>query len=155
MLVRPRLEFAIQAWRPWSVKDHNTLEKVQRRATKLVQYQSCLPYETRLSYLDLFPLDYRQLRGDLLQAFRMRRGQDCCLASGDFFELATTTTLRGHLIKLRVAGARLDTRRFFFSNRVIKAWNSLPVDIIMSPSIDYFEQKFDQYSHKYHHDIRN
>ncbi|VDM04414.1 unnamed protein product [Schistocephalus solidus] len=67
--------------------------------------------------------------------------QDCCLASGDFFELATTTTLRGHPIKLRVTGARLDTRRFFFSNRVIKAWNALPADIIMSPSVDTFKRK--------------
>ncbi|VDL88135.1 unnamed protein product [Schistocephalus solidus] len=84
----------------------------------------------------------------------MLRRQDCCLAAGDFFELATTTTLPGHPIKLRATGARLDTRRFFFSNRVTKAWNALPADIIMSPSVDTFKRKFDQYSHKYHHDIR-
>ncbi|VDL94664.1 unnamed protein product [Schistocephalus solidus] len=95
-----------------------------------------------------------QLIGELIQAFRKLWGQDCCLASGDFFELATTTSLRGHPIKLRVTGARLDTRRFFFSNRVIKAWNALPADIIMSPSVDTFKRKFDQYSDKYHHDIR-
>ncbi|VDM03409.1 unnamed protein product [Schistocephalus solidus] len=141
--------------RPWSVKDHSTLENVQRRATKLVQGQSCLPYETRLSNLDLFPLDYRQLRGDLIQAFRILRRQDGCLASGDFFELATTTNLRGHPIKLRVTGARLDTRRFFFYKTVIKVWNALPADISMSPSTETFIWKFDQYSHKYHHDIRN
>ncbi|VDL99406.1 unnamed protein product [Schistocephalus solidus] len=154
MFVRPQLEFIIQGWRPWSVKDHNTLEKVQRRATKLVQVQSCLTFETPLPTLDLFPLDYRQLPGDLIQAFRMLRGQEYCLLSGDFFELATATTLRGHPIKLHVTGARLDTRRFFFSNRVIKSWNALPSDIIMSPSVDTFKRKFDQYSHKYHHDIR-
>ncbi|VDM00082.1 unnamed protein product [Schistocephalus solidus] len=116
--------------------------------------QSCLPYEKLLSNLDLFPLDYRQLRGNLIQAFCMLRGQDCCLASGDFFELATTNTLRGHPIKLRVTGARLDKRIFSFSNRVIKAWNALPANIIMSSSVDTFKRKFDQYNHKYHHDIR-
>ncbi|BHF84286.1 hypothetical protein SprV_0902743700 [Sparganum proliferum] len=61
--VRPHLEFAIQAWRPWTAKNLGMLEKVQRRATKLVSGQWSLPYETRLANLDPFPLGYRQLRG--------------------------------------------------------------------------------------------
>nr|VZI00941.1 unnamed protein product [Spirometra erinaceieuropaei] len=155
MFVRPQLEFAIQAWRPWTVKDRTTLEKVQRRATKLVRGHKNLPYEARLSNLNLFPLDYRQLRGDLIQTFRMLRGQDCCLASGDFFELATTTSLRGRPLKLRVTGARLDARRSFFSHRVVKAWNALPVDVVMSSSVDSFKRKLDQYRDMYLHSIRN
>nr|VZI39747.1 unnamed protein product [Spirometra erinaceieuropaei] len=105
--VRPQLEFAIQAWRPWTAKDLIILERVQR-----------------------------QLRGDLIQAFRIIRGQDCTLVPGDFFELATTTNLRGHPFKLRVTGVRLDTRKFFFSNRVVEAWNALPVDVVMSASVE-------------------
>nr|VZI25117.1 unnamed protein product [Spirometra erinaceieuropaei] len=106
--VRLHLEFAIQAWILWTAKDLGILEEVQRRATKLVSGQWPLPYETRLANLDLFLLSYRQLRGDLIQAFRTVRNQVCCLASGYFFELATTTNLRGHPLKLRVTGARLD-----------------------------------------------
>ncbi|BHF66094.1 hypothetical protein SprV_0200910800 [Sparganum proliferum] len=155
MFVRPQLECAIQAWRPWSVKDRTTLEKVQRRATKLVRGYKNLPYETRLSNLNLFPLDYRQLRGDLIQTFRMLRGQDCCLASGDFFQLATTTSLRGHPLKLRVTGARLDARRSFFSHRVVNAWNALPVDVVMSSSVNSFKRKLDQRRDMYLHGIRN
>nr|VZI50351.1 unnamed protein product [Spirometra erinaceieuropaei] len=45
--VRPQLEFAIQAWRPWTSKDLSILERVQRRATKLVAGQGSLPYATR------------------------------------------------------------------------------------------------------------
>nr|VZI12352.1 unnamed protein product [Spirometra erinaceieuropaei] len=134
--VRPQLEFAIQAWRPWTAKDLSILERVQRRATKLVAGQGLLPYATRLANLHLFPLSYRQLRGDLIQVFRIIRGQDCSLVPGDFFELATTTNLRGHPFKLRVTGARLDTRKFFISNRVVEAWNALPVDVVMSASVE-------------------
>ncbi|BHF61912.1 hypothetical protein SprV_0100489200 [Sparganum proliferum] len=101
MFVRPQLEFAIQAWRPWTAKDLSILERVQRRATKLVAGQGSLPYATRLANLDLFPLSYRQLRGDLIQAFRIIRGQDCSLVPGEFFEIATTTNLRGHPFKLQ------------------------------------------------------
>nr|VZI46618.1 unnamed protein product [Spirometra erinaceieuropaei] len=42
--VRPHMEFAIQAWRPWTAKDFGILEKVQRRATKLVSGQWSPPY---------------------------------------------------------------------------------------------------------------
>nr|VZI27282.1 unnamed protein product [Spirometra erinaceieuropaei] len=69
--------------------------------------------------------NFEQQRGDLIKAFRIVRNQGCCLASGDFFDLATTTNLRGHPLKLRVTGARLDTRKFFFSNRVVAALESL------------------------------
>nr|VZH94453.1 unnamed protein product [Spirometra erinaceieuropaei] len=140
--VRPQLEFAIQAWRHWTAKDLTILERVQRRATKLVAGQGSLPYATRLANLDLFPLSYRQLRGDLIQAFRIIRGQDCSLVPRNFFELATTTNLRGHPFKLRVTGARLDTRKFF-SNRVLEACNALPVDVVMSASVEVFKRKLD------------
>ncbi|BHF66871.1 hypothetical protein SprV_0200989400 [Sparganum proliferum] len=145
--VRPQLEFAIQAWKPWTCKDLSILEKVQRRATKLVSGQGSLPYETRLSNLGLFPLSYRQLRGDLIQTFRILRGHDCCLVPADFFELATTTNLRGHPLKLRVTGAKLDIRKYFFSNRVIEAWNALPTDVVMPTSVEAFKRKLDLCTH--------
>ncbi|VDL99629.1 unnamed protein product [Schistocephalus solidus] len=139
----------------WS---HNWLLPFNATKCNILRFGRTSSGHQRINYLDDTPLPeveaqkdlgvwITKLRGDLIQAFHMLRGQDFCLASGDFFELATTTTLR-------VTGARLDTRRFFFSNRVIKAWNALPADIIMSPSVDTFKRKFDQYSHKYHHDIR-
>ncbi|BHF70475.1 hypothetical protein SprV_0301352600 [Sparganum proliferum] len=148
--VRPHLEVAIQAWRPWTVKDLGILEKDQRRATNLAFGPWSLPYETRLTNLDLFTLSYRQLRGGLIQAFRIVRNQDCCLASGDFFELATTTNLRGHPLKLRVTGSRLDTRKFFFSNGVVAAWNALPEDVVMSGSVDTFIRGLDEHWSAHH-----
>ena len=98
-LVRPKLEFAIQAWKPWTATGLSSLEKVQPRATKLVTGQSSLPYETNLTSLDLFPLSYRQLRGDLIQTFRILRGQDCCLLSGDFSEVATNHEFKGTFVQ--------------------------------------------------------
>ncbi|BHF63547.1 hypothetical protein SprV_0200654100 [Sparganum proliferum] len=59
---------------------------------------------------------------------------------------ATTTNLRVHPLKVRVTGAKLDIRKFFFSNRVIKAWNALPTDVVMSTSVEAFKRKLDQYT---------
>ncbi|VDL95602.1 unnamed protein product [Schistocephalus solidus] len=144
--VRPQLETAIQAWRPWAAKDINILEKVQRRATKLVLGYGSQPYETRLSNLNLFPLRYNKLRGYRILTFRILRAQDCCLVPGDFFELATTTNLRGHPLKLRATGARFDNRKYFFSKRVVEAWKGLPLDVVMWDSLGVFKQTLDRYN---------
>nr|VZI03830.1 unnamed protein product [Spirometra erinaceieuropaei] len=141
--VRPHLECVIQAWRFWTAKDYTVLEKVQRRATKMTQGLGALSYESRLSTLNLFPLSYRPLRGDLILAFRIINGLDCCLDPTDYFTQANTPNLRGHPLKLRVGKARINGRKFFFSHRVVAAWNALPSDVATSSCVKSFKFRLD------------
>ena len=74
-IVKPHLEYCIQAWRPYRKKDTDILERVQRRATKMIQKLRNISYEMRLKECGLTTLDTRRLR-DHIEVFKILNGYE-------------------------------------------------------------------------------
>jgi hypothetical protein len=143
--VRSHLEYAIQSWMPWFQKDRVILENVQRRSTKLVEGLGQTNFQARERILNLFPLSYRQLRGDLILCFKIIRVPDFSLRIDNFFSLSGNTQLRGHPWKLKKERSNTIMRQAFFSQRVISHWNNLPYFVVSSQNIEIFKSRLDKY----------
>lgn len=143
--VRPILEYGQPATFPQTKGEADRIERVQRRGSKWIKNIRHLPYEQRLSSLNMFSLCYRRRRGDLIFTRRILRGQYGEELS-KFFHRNTDGPTRGHSQKL-YKPRRLRLRpSATLSTRVINDWNNLPSEVVEANGEDCFKRLLDDYS---------
>ena len=141
--IRPHLEYCRQACYSSFKKDERSLERIQRRATKMIIGLEKKSYKERLISLNMFSLHYRRIRGDLIELFKIYAGLDK-LNFTNLFTINSNQT-RGHSCKLVKKSARTALRQSFFTHRVIDLWNNLPSWVIASNSLNEFKHSIDLY----------
>ena len=95
--------------------------------------------------MNLPTLRYRRHRGDMIEVYKiLHKIYDPEVSTG-ILKLSPVTNTRGHSLKLCTQLSRLEIRKNCFAVRVVKVWNSLPEEVVMSSSVKAFEAKLDKF----------
>ena len=114
------------------------LERVQRKATKMLKQCKNLSYENRLKMLNLPTLTYRRFRGDMIETYKILNNvydKDVV----PLLALNNNVKTRGNSLKLSVNRAHLNLKKIYFTSRIVNNWNSLPDTVITAPNINIFK----------------
>ena len=112
--IRPIIEYCSCLWNVGYLEDLRKLEKIQRSWTKKIDGLSSLSYADRLQFLNLYSVQGRLLRADLIQCWKIFNGKSC-LTPADLFDVRRLTQTRGHCHKIFTPRCRTDVRKRFFS----------------------------------------
>ena len=77
-----------------------------------------MEYVERLRHTRLVTLEAQRTRADIIEVFKIMKGLEV-LNSEDFFEMEVDKRTRGHTLKILKRGARLDCRKYSFSQSVV------------------------------------
>jgi len=109
-MVRSLLDYCVSVWVPYKKGDIEVLEKVQKKATKFIPEIRHLPYRDRLKLCKLSTLHYRQVRGDMIEMYKILIGK----YDADVKPMVTRvygSTTRGNVLKLDKGRAKYDLRK--------------------------------------------
>ena len=144
-MVRSLLDYCVPVWVPYKKGDIEVLEKVQKKATKIIpEIRHCHIRRERLKACKLPTLRFRQVRGDMIEMYKILTGKYDADVAPKVLRVYDSST-RGNMFKLNKCRAKYDLRKFYFTNRVVNAWieQSPRPYVVLSETVNTFKSRLD------------
>ena len=143
---RPHIEFASPVWSPWLEQDIQMLEKipVQKKAVSMMSGLVGLNYEEKCKELNLDTLQARRDKQDLQELYKMLTmtgslDPDTMFKKVEARQGVATRSTRDEN-RLQAPRTRLETRRNFFTVRVVEKWYALPPELKSAANLQRFKK---------------
>ena len=134
--VRPILEYGAVIYMPHYMYLIDAIEKVQRNFTNKLPSLCNITYLQRLNVRNI----ERRIKIDLIWIYKILHNLICINLSNNI-KLFVISNSRDKEYKLYKCNFRLDVKKYYFCNRVINVWNSLPNDVASCTSLSSFKCK--------------
>ena len=129
---------------PNTEKRPNNVRECSKACYQIGKSTARKTYSEHLKSLGLPSLQYRRLRNDMVQTYKIVRDIDI-VDKDKLFTIVTETRTRGHKYKLFKRRSRLNIRKNVFSNRVVNTWNNLPSSVVVTPSVNSFKSRLNRH----------
>ena len=90
---------------------------------------------------------YRRLRGHLIEVFKYTH--NIYTLSDNPLEIESRANTRGHSYKLKKQKCNTTLWQYFFTQRIVDRWNSLPAEVAEAPSLNASKNRVDLFMRDY------
>ena len=126
VLVKSQISYCSEIWRPHLLKDIQTLENIQRRATKFILSDFSSDYKSRLLSLNMLPLMMQFELSDIMFFIKSLKELSDSFDILKYVTFCSGRTRSATFLKLKLPSVRTNLERHFYFNRLPRLWNSLP-----------------------------
>ena len=147
-LVRLQVEYGSVVWSPYTSRNIDKLERIQRRGTKFILGQNDISYEDRLKCLNMLSLEKRRYVFDVVFLYKVLNGYLNIELTPllNFYSKADPHKFR-HVDDYSLKRNYSRTTKFknSYFNRIVEMWNSLPLEIRLAPNLEAFKSKLKKF----------
>ncbi|KAF2358227.1 hypothetical protein FHG87_011016 [Trinorchestia longiramus] len=120
------------------------MEKIQRKATKMIPELCNLSYDRCFQHVDLISVEQRRLQGQLIETLKYFNGLDNVTLEA-LFERDGNVRTRNNDQKLLLRNYKTSQAMNFFPIKIAATWNQLPENIVSAGTVNTFENRLEKY----------